>query len=106
MRNHCAGVVKPRCLVVWPNGVDLLMTGMVRRSPEFILACATVWCGLCLPFYMEPYYRDPYHIGDFIDIDIAAAAAGPGQIESLALMLLGVIEVAAMSGERAKGWRF
>ncbi|MDZ4105702.1 MAG: ATP-binding protein [Nitrosomonas sp.] len=85
-------------LIGWPNRVDLLMTGMVRRSPELVLACATVWCGLCLPFYMEPYYRDPYHVGDFIDI--AADAAGPGQIEPLALMLLGVIEVASRAHER------
>jgi|GEM_PF-476532 len=85
-------------LIGWPNRVDLLMTGMVRRSPELVLVCATVWCGLCLPFYMEPYYRDPYHVGDFIDI--AADAAGPGQIEPLALMLFGVIEVASRAHER------
>ncbi len=85
-------------LIGWPNRVDLLMTGMVRRNPEIVMACATVWCGLCLPFYMEPYYRDPYHVGDFIDI--AADAAGPGQIEPLALMLLGVIEVASRAHER------
>lgn len=85
-------------LIGWPNRVDLLMTGMVRRSPELVWACATVWCGLCLPFYMEPYYRDPYHVGDFIDG--AADAAGPGQIEPLALMLLGVIQVASRAHER------
>lgn len=85
-------------LIGWPNRVDLLMTGMVRRSPELVLACATVWCGLCLPFYMEPYYRDPYHVGDFIDV--AADAAGTGQIEPLALMLLGAIEVASRAHER------
>ena len=85
-------------LIGWPNRVDLLMTGMVRRSPELVLACATVWCGLCLPFYMEPHYRDPHHVGDFIDI--AADAADPGQIEPLALMLLGVIEVASRAHER------
>lgn len=85
-------------LIGWPNRVDLLMTGMVRRSPELVLACATVWCGLCLPFYMEPYYRDPHHVGDFIDI--AADAAGPRQIEPLALMLLGVIQVVSRAHER------
>lgn len=85
-------------LIGWPNRVDLLMTGMVRRSPELVLACATVWCGLCLPFYMEPHYRDPYHVGDFIDV--AAYAAGPGQIEPLALMLLGAVEVASRAHER------
>lgn len=87
-------------LIGWPNRVDLLMIGMVRRSPELVLACATVWCGLCLPFYMEPYYRDPYHVGDFIDI--AADAAGPGWIEPLSLMLLGAIEVDSRAHERAR----
>lgn len=85
-------------LIGWPNRVDLLMTGMVRRSPHLVLPCATVWCGLCLPFYMEPYYRDPYHVGDFIDI--AADAAGPSQIERLTLMLLEAIEVTSRAHER------
>lgn len=85
-------------LIGWTNRVDLLMTGMVRRSPKLVWACANVWCGLCLPFYMEPYYRDPYHIGDFIDV--AADAVGPEQIEPLALMLLEVIQVASRAHER------
>jgi len=85
-------------LISWPNRVDLLMIGMVRRRPETFMACTTVWCGLCLPFYMEPYYRDPYHIGDFIDV--AANAAGQGQIARLAQMLLDAIEVASRAHER------
>jgi tetratricopeptide (TPR) repeat protein len=85
-------------LISWPNRVDLLMIGMVRRRPETFMACATVWCGLCLPFYMEPYYRDPDHIGDFIDV--AADAAGRGQIAQLAQMLLEAIEVASRAHER------
>lgn len=85
-------------LISWPNRIDLLMTGMVRRRPETFMACATVWCGLCLPFYMEPHYRDPDHIGDFIDT--AADAAGPGQIAQLAQMLLDAIEVASRAHER------
>jgi hypothetical protein len=85
-------------LISWPNRVDLLMIGMIRRCPETFMACATVWCGLCLPFYMEPHYRDPYHIGDFIDV--AADAAGPGQITQLAKMLLDAIEVVSRAHER------
>lgn len=87
-------------LIGWPNRVDLLMTGMVRRCPELAMACATVWCGLCLPFYMEPHYRDPYHVGDFIDI--ATDAAGPGHIESLATLLLNAIEVTSRAHERVQ----
>ena len=86
-------------LIGWPNRVDLLMTGMVRRKPELVLVCATVWCGLCLPFYMEPYYRDPHNVGDFIDI--AVDAAGLGQIEPLTQMLLGAIEVTGRAHERS-----
>ncbi|MBE2967033.1 ATP-binding protein [Burkholderia cepacia] len=85
-------------LISWPNRVDLLMIGMVRRRPEIFMACATVWCGLCLPFYMEPYYRAPDHIGDFIDV--AADAAGPRQIAQLTQMLLDAIEVAGRAHER------
>ena len=85
-------------LIGWPNRVDLLMIGMVRRSPELVMACATVWCGLSLPFYMEPYHRDPHHVGDFIDI--ASDAAGPGQIGPLAQMLLEGIEVTSRAHER------
>ncbi|SFQ40967.1 ATP-binding protein [Variovorax sp. 770b2] len=85
-------------LISWPNRVDLLMTGMVRRRPEIFMACAAIWCGLCLPFYMEPRYRDPDHVGDFIDV--AADAAGPAQIAQLAQMLLDAIEVASRAHER------
>jgi hypothetical protein len=85
-------------LVPWPNRVDLLMIRMVRRRPETFMACATVWCGLCLPFYMKPYYRDPYHVGDFIDV--AADEAGPGQIAQLAQMLPDAIEAASRAHER------
>lgn len=67
-------------LVGWPNRVDLLMKGWPAET-LIILPCATVWCGLCLPFYMEPHYRDTYHVGDFIDV--AADAAGPGHIDPL-----------------------
>lgn len=85
-------------LIPWPNRVDLLMIGMVRRRPETLMACATVWCGLCLPFYIEPHYRDPQHIGDFIDV--AADAASPGQVAQLAQMLLEAIEVVSRAHER------
>ncbi len=85
-------------LVSWPNRIDLLMIGMVRRRPETVMACVTVWCGLCLPFYMEPYYRDPHHIGDFIDV--AGDAAGEENIAQIVQMLLDAIEVASGAYER------
>jgi hypothetical protein len=85
-------------LISWPNRVDLLLIGMIRRRPETYLVCATVWCGLCLPFYNEPYFRDPSHVGDFIDV--AADAAGPGEIWQLAEALTEAIEVTSRAHER------
>lgn len=85
-------------LISWSNRIDLMMIGMIRRRPELFLACATVWCGLCLPFYMEPHYRDPHHVGDFIDV--AAEAAGPTHIALLAQLLLAAIEVCSRAHER------
>lgn len=85
-------------LIAWPNRIDTLMIGMLRRRPELLYACVVTWCELCLPFYMEPHYRDPAHVGDFIDV--AADAAGPGQLPQVALMLLSVIEVASRAHER------
>ncbi|WP_026284329.1 ATP-binding protein [Variovorax paradoxus] len=86
-------------LVSWPNRVDLLMTGLVRRRPDLLWTCVEAWCGLCLPFYMEPHYRDPYHVGDFIDV--AGDAAGPGAIAQLVGELLGPIEITSRAHERA-----
>lgn len=85
-------------LVAWPNRVDLLMTGMLARRPEMWRSCTVVWCELALPFYMEPHYRDPYHVGDFIDA--AFDAAGKSHAEDLADTLLFSIEVDGRAHER------
>ncbi len=85
-------------LVAWPNRVDLLMTGMLARRPEMWTSCTVVWCGLALPFYMEPHYRAPYHVGDFIDA--AFDAAGMAHAADLADMLLFSIEVDGRAHER------
>lgn len=85
-------------LIAWPNRIDTLMIGMLRRRPELLPACVATWCGLCLPFYMEPHYRDPAHVGDFIDV--ATDAAGPGQLPQVVLMLLSAIEVDSRAHER------
>ncbi|MFM0654218.1 AAA family ATPase [Paraburkholderia sediminicola] len=85
-------------LIAWPNRVDALMIGMLRRRPELLFACVSTWCGLCLPFYMEPFYRDPTHVGDFIDI--AVDAAGPALIGELAPLLQRSIEIDGRAHER------
>ncbi|QBE64917.1 ATP-binding protein [Pseudoduganella lutea] len=85
-------------LVSWPSQVDLLLTGALRRCPDLLLACVITWQGLCLPFYIEPYYRDPTHVGDFIDV--AANAAGQDLIAKLVSMLLSTIERDSRAHER------
>ena len=85
-------------LVAWPNRVDLLISGMLARRPEMWRSCTGVWCGLALPFYMEPHYRDPYHVGDFIDA--AFDAAGEAHAADLAEVLLSAIEVDGRAHER------
>lgn len=85
-------------LIAWPNRVDALMIGMLRRRPELLFPCVSTWCALCLPFYIEPYYRDPTHVGDFIDI--AANAAGPNLIGELAPLLQRAIEIDGRAHER------
>lgn len=85
-------------LIAWPNRVNLLTTGMLARRPEMWRTCTAVWCGLALPFYMEPHFRDPYHVGDFIDA--AFDAAGPAHVADLADMLLFAIEVDGRAHER------
>ncbi len=93
-----AQALADRDLIAWPNRIDALMIGMLRRHPELLFACVTTWCRLCLPFYMEPHYRDPTHVGDFIDV--AADVAGPGLIADLVPMLLSAIEVDSRAHER------
>lgn len=85
-------------LIAWPNRIDALMIGMLRRRPELLFACVTIWCGLCLPFYIEPHYRDPTHVGDFIDV--AANVAGPSLIAKLVEMLLDPIQIDSRAHER------
>ncbi|WPO48682.1 ATP-binding protein [Pseudomonas sp. S1Bt23] len=85
-------------LIAWPNRIDVQMIGMLRCRPELLFACVATWCGLCLPFYMEPYYRDPTHVGDFIDA--AVNTAGPGLAAELVPRLQYAIEVDGRAHER------
>lgn len=85
-------------LISWPSRVDLLMIGALHRRPDLLFACVATWRGLCLPFYIEPYYRDPTHVGDFFDV--AADAAGRNLIAELVSMLLSAIERDSRAHER------
>lgn len=96
--NEVAQALTDWQLIAWPNRVDAQMIGMLRRRPELLFACVSTWCGLCLPFYMEPHYRDPTHVGDFIDV--ALNTAGSGLVAELVPMLQYVIEVNSRAHER------
>ncbi|WP_333678617.1 ATP-binding protein [Dyella sp.] len=51
----------------WPNAVDAILIGIVKRRPDFALGCAMAWMSLSLPFYVEPYYRESQS-GEFVDV--------------------------------------
>ena len=85
-------------LIGWSSRIDVLTTEMLRRRPDLLHACVAAWCGLCLPYYAEPHYRSPNHIGAFIDV--AAAVAGGQSINDVVLTLQRSIELDSRAQER------
>lgn len=85
-------------LLSWPNYIDLQLIGILRRRPDMSQACVSIWCGLCLPYYLEPHYRDPSHVGDFIDA--AVRATGPSSVAKIASVLQKEIEINSRAHER------
>lgn len=85
-------------LITWPNRIDAQLIGLLRRRPELLRSCISIWCGLCLPFYMEPHYRDPANVGDFIEA--AVETAGSSLATELVPMLQHAIEVDGRAHER------
>ena len=85
-------------LIGWPNLVDSLLQGLVRRKNELAVPVASVWCRLSLPYYLEPYYRYPHKVGDFIQ----AALSGVPQeeVQGLACLLRKAVEAEARAHER------
>lgn len=59
-------------LIGWPNRMDVLLTEMLRRSPELQPAAISAWCELVLPYYEEPHYRPATKIGAFLDVALMA----------------------------------
>jgi hypothetical protein len=85
-------------LIGWPNIVDNLLKGLVQRREDLVVACAVVWCRLSLPYYLEPHYRYPERVGDFIDV--AMSHAPQEDVPSLTAMFRENIEVEARIQER------
>ncbi|HHO0420721.1 TPA: AAA family ATPase [Klebsiella quasipneumoniae] len=85
-------------MIPWPNQVNELMIGILRGRPELLLTCISIWCNLCLPFYMEPHYRDPSHVGDFIDIAVDTSELT--LLVEVVFILLDAIEVRSRAHER------
>jgi len=72
-------------VIEWPAMVDALLTGAVRRRPKLAAACATAWCGLSLPHFYTPYYRDQECAGDFVAyaVEVAIAEELPRLVQEL-----------------------
>ncbi|MFC3652833.1 ATP-binding protein [Dyella humi] len=70
-------------LIGWPNVVDAILLGIVKRSPGFTVPCAIAWMSLSLPFYAEPYYRES-RSGEFLDeaMNLAPACDVPSLVET------------------------
>ena len=81
----------------WAGLVDALLQGVIERSPGRVRACTTLWCELCLPFYVEPYYQEA-RLGDFL-VE-AVAVAKPDELATLVDALRAAIETVARSSRR------
>ena len=85
-------------LIGWSNLVDSLLQGLVRRNNEIAVPVAVVWCRLSLPYYLEPHYRHPHKVGDFIQA--ALNCAPPEKVDGLAYLLRNAVEAEARAQER------
>jgi hypothetical protein len=79
-------------LIEFPEIVDALMTGTVRRDPPRLRPCVDSWVSLCLPFHRAAYYRES-HEGDFILEAVRMAA--PEDLDDIGSLLLTNIEIHA-----------
>lgn len=79
-------------LIEFPEIVDALMTGTVRRDPQRLRPCIDTWVSLCLPFHRAAYYRESQE-GDFIREAVRLAA--PEELDRVGSLLLSNIEIHA-----------
>jgi hypothetical protein len=83
--------------ISWPNLVDALLIGMIRRSPKSAMICGVAWSSLVLPYYIEPYYNQS-HLGDFIEA--AVSLVEEGHLDGLIEMFRSAIESESRAHER------
>lgn len=103
MHNAGTGFAAARTLseysiIGWPNLVDALLLGTVKRRPDLVMVCGIAWCSLALPYYMEPYYRES-HLGEFVEAVVSVAA--DSEVEALMEMLHAAIETDSRIHERS-----
>jgi hypothetical protein len=92
-----ARVLSDQGMIGWPNLVDALLLGTIRRRPELATIGGIAWCSLVLPYYTEPYYHES-HLGDFIEA--AVSLVEKSQLDSIVEMFCSAIEAESRAHER------
>lgn len=85
-------------LIGWPCLVDSLLQGLVRRENDLAVPGAVIWCRISLPYYLEPHYRYPQRLGDFIQVVLSCVPQE--EVLSLARLLREATEADARAHER------
>lgn len=85
-------------MIGWPNLIDALLLGMVKRRPELTVSCSAAWCSLALPYYIEPYYHKS-RVGEFVET--AVTVVGDSDLEALTETFRLAIETESRVHERS-----
>ncbi|MBF0629192.1 MAG: ATP-binding protein [Magnetococcales bacterium] len=93
-----ARALSDKSTIGWPNMIDALLLGTVKRRPNLAMVCGITWCSLALPYYREPYFRER-HLGEFIDAAVNAVSAS--EIDTLVETLRAAIEAESRTHERS-----
>lgn len=84
-------------MIGWPNLVDALLLGTIRRRPDLATACSVVWCSLALPYYMEPHSES--RLGEFVEA--AVSLVDTNGLDNLVELFRTAIEAESRVHERA-----
>ncbi|MBF0214387.1 MAG: ATP-binding protein, partial [Magnetococcales bacterium] len=95
---EAARALSDKSTIGWPNMIDALLLGTVKRRPDLAMVCGITWCSLALPYYKEPYFRER-HLGEFIDAAVNAVSAS--EIDNLVETLRAAIEAESRAHERS-----
>jgi len=84
--------------IEWPQLIDSLLIGTIRRRPDLAEVCAVIWSGLAMPYLQVPYFRSADQVGQLPSE--ALNAAGAARAPSLLSLLLPWVESRAMRKSR------